>query len=420
MPRAKRQVCSFCGRPSNEVKHIISGGDEGPFICNRCIDSAVKAITNRNKEAAEQGGDDILLKPREIFKILSEHVIGQDRAKRAIAIAVYNHFKRRGVVKDGIAGDIEIDKSNILLMGPSGTGKTHIARSVARMLKLPFYVSDATRMTQAGYVGDDVETMLQGLIQDADGDIERAEWGVIFVDEIDKLTRKSGRGATGYRDVSGEGVQQALLKLVEGGVVPVPRGMGSKIGMGTSDMIDTTNILFICSGSFAGIEEVVGERRNKGARLGFGGGQPNRIKADEVYGNITEDDILDFGLIPELLGRLPVITSTLPLTEDEMVRILTEPKNALVKQFEALFTIDEVALSFDDDALHAIARKACEKPTGARALRGIVEAILEPYMFDAPSDPDMKAIHVTELVVEGAEARIDEAIQQEEKKQAKG
>jgi len=282
------------------------------------------------------------------------------------------------------------------------TGKTELARSIARMLKVPFFVGDATRLTQAGYVGDDVESLLQGLLQDADGEVERAQWGIIFIDEFDKLARKSGRGATGYRDVSGEGVQQALLKVLEGSKMVVPRGMGSRAGMSMQgDVFDTTNVLFVCAGSFAGLEEVIEKRVNHGAGIGFGAREAKKLSRTDVYLQATEDDVLEFGLIPELMGRLPVLTTTLELTESEMVRILTEPKNAIIKQFQALFSMDDIDLQFDEAALAAIAREAQKRPTGARALRGIVETLLRPYSFDAPSDSSIKAIRITEDAVTG-------------------
>lgn len=405
--------CSLCNRPKNEVKNLFkidtkAGGEI--LICNRCVrelddgmveEDRKKEITNKKKEP--------LKKPREIRAYLDQYVIAQEQAKKDIAIAVYDHYRRREV--RGITGGIEIQKSNILLMGPSGTGKTEIARAVARMLKVPFYVGDATRMTQAGYVGDDVETVLQGLISDAGGDPEKAEWGIVFLDECDKMAKKSGRGATGYRDVSGEGVQQALLKLVEGGRMPVPRGVGTKLlsaDVQSVDMIDTSNILFIFAGSFAGIEETVNRRANKGTRMGFGTGdtQKKELSKSEVYAQVTEEDLLDFGIIPELLGRLPVRTSTLPLTEDEMVQVLTEPKNALVKQKKSLFSLDDIDLVFDPEALRAIGKEAIKRETGARSLRSIVEEILRPYRYDAPSDSTIARIVITEETVKGGTAVI--------------
>jgi len=403
-----KPACSFCSRPANEVKKLIEGGN-GTYICNKCVAAAAKAINDSAKGATPESKEEPLRKPVEIKAFLDLHIIGQEKAKTDVAVAIYNHFKRRQAVTKGTVYEgVEIQKSNILLMGPSGTGKTEIARTIARLLKVPFYVADATRLTQAGYVGDDVESLLQGLLADADGDVERAEWGIVFIDEFDKMARKSGRGASGYRDVSGEGVQQALLKMIEGGRVAVPRGMNARVvsasGQST-DMMDTKNILFICAGSFAGIEECVNHRLNKDAHMGFGTAK-KKVEVTEVYLEVIEDDVLEFGLIPELVGRIPVMTTTLPLSEEDMVRILTEPQNALTKQFKALFAMDGVELEFDEAALKAIGRKAKERPTGARALRGILEDLLRGYCFTVPSDPTVKVVRITELAVSGADAVI--------------
>lgn len=397
--------CSFCNRPRNEVKNLISASEHGPFICNRCIGEGWQAL--RVEEAqAKQKQEEPLRKPHEIKALLDQHVIAQDKAKTDVAVAVYNHYKRRQAAAKKGPGTVEIQKSNILLMGPSGTGKTELARSVARMLNVPLYVGDATRLTQAGYVGDDVESLLQGLIQAAGGDVERAQWGIVFIDEFDKLARKSGRGATGFRDVTGEGVQQALLKLLEGSQVVVPRGV-NKMATEGADVIDTSNILFIGAGSFAGIEELVEKRLNKGAGIGFGTSTRRTVEKTEIYLNMTEDDVLEFGMIPEVMGRLPVLTTTLELTDSDMVRILTEPKNAIVKQFKALFDMDGIDLQIDDGALKAIGQEAKKRPTGARGLRSILENILRPYCFDLPSDPTVKALRITEDVVrKGAPALI--------------
>ena len=412
MPDMKR--CAFCHKPANEVKSLIQGADgpDGAQICNRCIVAGAKAL-NREVSPTEEKERPIP-NPREIKAFFDEYVISQERAKKDIAVAVYKHYRRLEAKKAGglLATDsdlakVEVEKSNILMLGPSGTGKTEIARTVTRMIGVPFYVADATKFTSAGYVGDDVESMIQGLIAAAGNDIERAEKGVIFIDEIDKIARKSGRGATGYRDVTGEGAQQAMLKIIEGDKVSVPRGM-QKVGMGAaSDIVDTTDILFICAGSFAGgIEDIVKDRVNKKAKMGFGNQAIRRdIKPEEIYAEAIEADVLEFGIIPELKGRLPVMTTTLPLTEEEMVRVLTEPKNAIVKQFKAQFAMDGIKLTFEDEALSAIGKMAKERPTGARALRGIMEDVLGRYVFDHAGDPQVTAIHITEAVVkDGSDA----------------
>lgn len=396
--------CDFCGRPKNEVKALISATEQGPFICNRCTENVAEVI-NKQTITKDSPKERPLLNPREIRAYLDQYVIGQDRAKVDIAVAIYNHYKRRESLKKGFKNEdsVEIQKSNMILLGPSGTGKTELFRTVAKMLGVPFYVGDCTKLTQAGYVGDDVESLLQGLLADAGGDTERAEWGIIFLDEVDKMARKSGRGATGYRDVSGEGVQQALLKLIEGSVVNVPRGMQRMAMSGqSSDAIDTSNILFIGAGSFAGIEEAVARRVNKQSKLGFGASSKKTVETANVYSLVEEEDLLEFGLIPEFLGRMPVLTSTYPLTEDEMVRILTEPKNALVKQFKALFDMDGIELNFEEGALRAMGRKANQRPTGARALRGLIEALLKSFRYEySGAGSDVTGVIVTEALVEG-------------------
>jgi len=364
--------------------------------CGKALDEA----SRKNPE------NEPLKRPYEIKALLDEFVISQEDAKRAIAIALYEHARRREIHLSGGTltidtdngpEEVEVEKSNILQLGPSGTGKTHIARSVARMLDLPFFVADATRLTQAGYVGDDVETLLQGLLADANGDLERAQWGILFIDEIDKLARKTGRGATGYRDVTGEGVQQALLKLVEGSKVAVPPGYGKMVvsGGARATMFDTTNVLIIGAGSFAGIEDIVEARINKSSSMGFGGTARKKLSKN-AYKQVTTEDIESFGLIPELVGRLPVLTSTYALTEDELVEIMVRPKNSVLKQFQALFGMDDVRLQFEDEALRAIAQIASKRTTGARALRSVVKEVLEPYSFEVPSDPTIQSILITE------------------------
>jgi ATP-dependent Clp protease ATP-binding subunit ClpX len=362
------------------------------------VDGASQVLA---REAGKAENSDVLTlkRPREIFEALSETVIAQDEAKREVAIAVYEHYRRRatnGIVQvDG--EEIEVEKSNILMLGPSGCGKTHIARGVARTLGVPFYVADCTRLTQSGYVGDDVESVLQGLLADANQSIEQAEWGIVVLDEFDKLGRKSGRGVSGYRDVTGEGVQQALLKLLEGSKVAVPRGMGvrSVSGLTRCDTVDTKNILFIAAGSFAGIEEVIADRLNKSAGIGFGSSRREKYDKTALYRHVTTDDIEEFGMIPEIVGRLPVITSIYELTEDELVRVLIEPKNALCKQFRGLFSLDGVDLQFDPEALREIARLAKKRSTGARALRAIMKAVLKSYSFEVPDQCDIASIRIT-------------------------
>lgn len=407
MPKEHEKRCNFCGRPRNEVKHLVAGPDStNTNICNACINTAAATVSRAELRASEQ--PKLLKKPREIVELLDRQVIGQHDAKRELAIAVHRHYRRREVDRTSngaimLDGEkVEIDKSNILLLGPTGSGKTLLAKAVARMLDVPFFVADATRLTQAGYVGDDVESILQGLHADAQQDVERTQWGIVFLDEFDKLARKSGRGATGYRDVTGEGVQQSLLKLLDGSRVPISRGHGGRAVSGVTpiDVIDTTNILFICAGSFAGIEPVIERRVNQKARLGFGNDVPRRHGKTDLYRQVLVEDLEEFGLIPEIVGRLPIVSSTYELTETEMIDVLLKPDNALCKQFRALFSLDGVDLQFEPEALLAIARQAKKYSTGARALRTVMEKVLKPYSYEAPEQQDIVSIRITPESVE--------------------
>jgi ATP-dependent Clp protease ATP-binding subunit ClpX len=402
-------ACSFCFRSRNEVKALLEGGGKAAvFICDRCMDDGLKVI--KKSAALTKDGHKrqkiVLQKPTAIKAFLDDHVIGQEKAKVDLSIAVYNHYRRREAILEGVnLGDVEIQKSNILLMGPSGVGKTELARTIAKLLNVPFCVGDATRLTQAGYVGDDVESLIQGLLMDARGDIELAQWGICFIDEFDKLARKSGRSGSGVRDVGGEGVQQSILKMLEGTVISIPRGPGARAGMmSVSDEVDTSNILFICAGSFAGIEEVIGARINNRAHVGFGSVDRQKLDKTSTYMAVTDEDILEFGLIPELLGRLPVVTTCIDLTEAEMIRIITVPKNAILKQFTALFKLDGIDLQFDDEALVAIAREAKKRPTGARALRAIIESALSSCSFHTRSQLGVASIRITVGVIENTGA----------------
>jgi ATP-dependent Clp protease ATP-binding subunit ClpX len=398
------EQCAFCDRPRNEVKQLVeSPANRGTFICDRCIRGTYEAINQGDVKA--EGIEELedlgpLDKPAQMYEHLNGYVISQEAAKKDVAVAVYDHYKRREALRKGLKLDVEIQKSNILILGPTGSGKTQLARAVAKRLKVPFYVADATKLTMAGYVGDDVESLIQGLLSDCEGDVMKAEWGIVFLDETDKLARKSGRNASGYRDVTGEGVQQALLKLIEGEKVQVPKGMARAGTTSEYNLVNTENILFICAGSFAGIEEIVTARINKSSKVGFGAPIRQHLETAESYSLVEEEDILEFGIIPEMLGRIPIRTSTLPLTEDEMVQVLTEPKDAIIKQAQALYRMDGIDLQFDEAALRAIGREAKSRPTGARALRSIIARILKKYSYECPSDPTVKTVRITEDVVE--------------------
>ena len=390
-------VCSFCGRSGDEVEKLVAG--PGVYICNECIEVCKDIIAEEMKETKRKKTSEIKLPtPVEIKKYMDQYVIEQDEAKIALAVAVYNHYKRIQYEKED-KDDVELEKSNIIMLGPTGSGKTLLAQTLARFLDVPFAISDATTLTEAGYVGEDVENILLRLIQAADYDIERAERGIIYIDEIDKIAKKSENPSI-TRDVSGEGVQQALLKILEGTIASVPPQGGRKHPNQEMIRVNTSNILFICGGAFAGMDKVINRRLAK-RTMGFGADIKKAEEKDmaEILKEVEPEDLLKFGLIPEFIGRLPVIVSLHPLKEDALVRILTEPKNALIRQYQKLLKMDQVELTFEDKAIRAIAKKAIERCTGARGLRAIIEKIMTKVMYEIPEMKDVKRCIVTEETV---------------------
>jgi ATP-dependent Clp protease ATP-binding subunit ClpX len=396
----KLLFCSFCGKNQNEVRKLIAG--PSVYICNECVDLCNDIIKEEISESANTEEDESFPVPMEIKAILDEYVIGQEAAKKSLAVAVYNHYKRLKGTKKDTSDDVELTKSNILMLGPTGCGKTLLAQTLARLLDVPFTIADATTLTEAGYVGEDVENIIQKLLQNCDYDIEKAELGIVYIDEIDKIARKSDNPSI-TRDVSGEGVQQALLKLIEGTVASIPPQGGRKHPQQEFLQVNTSNILFICGGAFSGLEKIIRHRCEE-TGIGFGAKVASinpTEKSDELIGQVRPEDLIQFGLIPEFVGRLPVTTTLTQLDEDALIKILTEPKNALSKQFKRLFDMEGVELDIREEALSEIAKKAIERKTGARGLRSILEDILMETMYKVPSEDALQKVVLDAAVVRG-------------------